>query len=188
MRAAARNGESVLMTDFARGGVLSRFFAGICEYVFEGRLGLADPPLVDYISDLMLRFARLDSVHRVRNLSGRPVMEVADMLTAAESRVGLARRDVHRHIGDVTLFWTGVYPETLPTLKALEKKDYFVDYCAQGKRAYYIASTIKTDRNEDTPNDILQRLSKQFEVCAYGLGEVRREWERHDEVPRLLVE
>jgi len=29
----------------------------------------------------MLRFARLDSVHRVRNLAGRPVMEVADMLT-----------------------------------------------------------------------------------------------------------
>ena len=71
------------MTDFARGGVLSRFFAGICEYVFESRLGLADPPLVDYISDLMLRFARLDSVHRVRNLAGRPVVEVADMLTLA---------------------------------------------------------------------------------------------------------
>ena len=169
------------MTDFARGGVLSRFFAGLCEYVFESRLGLADPPLVDYLSSLMLRFARLDSVHRVRNLAGRPVVEVADMLTEAENRVGLARRDVHRHIGDVTLFWTGVYPETLPALKAVEKKDYFVDYCAQGKRAYYIASTIKTDRTEDTPNEILQRLSHQFEMCAYGLGEVRREWERRDD-------
>jgi hypothetical protein len=70
----------------------------------------------------------------------------------------------------------------------VEKKDFFVDYCAQGKRAYYIASTIKTDRQEDTPNEVLGRLSQQFEVCAYGLGEVRREWERHDEAPRLLVE
>ena len=76
------------------------------------------------------------------------------MLSEAESRVGLARRDVHRHIGDVTLFWTGVYPESLPQLQAVEKKDFFVDYCAQGKRAYYIASTIKTDRQEDTPNAI----------------------------------
>jgi hypothetical protein len=112
------------------------------------------------------------------------------MLNEAESRIGLARRDVHRHIGDVTLFWTGVYPESLPKLRAVEKKDFFVDYCAQGKRAYYIASTIETDRNEDTPNDVLQRLSFQFELCAYGLGEVRREWERRDddEVRRLVVE
>jgi hypothetical protein len=179
-----------MMADFARGGVLARFFSGLCEYVFEGRLGLADPPLVDYLSNLMLQFARLDSVHRVRSLSGRPAVEVADMLMEAENRIGLARRDVHRHIGDVTLFWTGVYPETLPKLRAVEKKDFFVDYCAQGKRAYYIASTIETDRHEDAPNEVLGRLSHQFEMCAYGLGEVRREWERKgdDECRQLLLD
>jgi len=178
------------MSSVSRGGVLARFFSGVCEYVFEGRLGVADPPLIDYLSNLMIRFARLDTVHRVRNLAGRPVLEVADMLSEAESRVGLARRDVHRHIGDVTLFWTGVYPESLPKLRAVEKKDFFVDYCAQGKRAYYIASTIETDRAEDTPNEILERLSHQFEMCAYGLGEVRREWERKgdEDTRRLVVE
>jgi hypothetical protein len=178
------------MTDFSRGGVLARYFSGLCEYVFAGHLGVADPPLVDYLSGLMLRFARLDSVHRVRNLTGRPAVEVADMLAEAENRVGLARRDVHQHIGDVTLFWTGVYPESLPKLRAVEKKDFFVDYCAQGKRAYYIASTIQTDRVEDAPNDVLERLSFQFEMCAYGLGEVRREWERRDtgDTPKLVIE
>jgi hypothetical protein len=176
------------MTDYSRGGVLSRFFAGICECVFEGQLGVADPPLIDYLSNLMLRFARLDTAQRVRNLSGKPVVEVADMLCEAESRIGLARRDVHRHLGDVTLFWTGVYPESLQKLRSVEKKDYFVDYCSQGKRAYYIASTIETDRQEDTPNDVLQRLSVQFELCAYGLGEVRREWERRDDDRTLMVE
>jgi hypothetical protein len=178
------------MTAFARGGALSRYFSGLCEFIFESRLGVADPPLVDYLSDLMLRFARLDTVHRVRDLSGRPAVEVADMLAEAEQRVGLARRDVHRHIGDVTLFWTGVYPESLPKLRAVERKDFFVDYCNQGKRAYYIASTIDTDRREDAPNDVLERLSVQFEMCAYGLGEVRREWERRDdeEARGLVIE
>jgi hypothetical protein len=178
------------MTDFSRGGVLARFFSGLCEQIFEGHLGVADPPLVDYLGGLMLRFARLDSVHRVRHLTGRPAVEVADMLAEAENRIGLARRDVHQHIGDVTLFWTGVYPESLPKLRAVEKKDFFVDYCAQGKRAYYIASTIQTDREEDAPNDVLERLSFQFEMCAYGLGEVRREWERRDagDMPRLVFE
>lgn len=178
------------MTDFARGSALGRYFAGVCEHIFAARIGVADPPLVDYLSDLMLRFARLDTVHRVRNLSGRPVVEVADMLAEAEHRVGLARRDVHRHIGDVTLFWTGVYPESLPRLRAVEKKDFFVDYCTQGKRAYHIASTIETDRVEDAAGDLLERLSVQFEMCVYGLGEIRREWERRDDEERrgLLID
>lgn len=175
------------MSAFAQGSGLARYFSGLCEHVFHSRLGVADPPLVDYLSDLMLRFARLDSMHRVRNLTGRPVLEVADMLAEAESRIGLARRDVHRQIGDVTLFWTGVYPESLQKLRSIETKDFFVDYCAQGKRAYYIASTIETDRDEDTPNELLERLSCTFEMCAYGLGEVRREWERRDEEPRSLM-
>ena len=178
------------MTAFARNSALSRFFAGVCEHVFQARIGVADPPLVDYLSELMLRFTRLDTVHRVRNLSGRPVHEVADMLAEAEHRVGIARREVHQHIGDVTLFWTGVYPESLAKLRGVERKDFFIDYCTQGKRAYHIASTIDTDRDQDAPNELLERLSHRFELCAYGLGEVRREWERRDdeESRRLLVD
>jgi hypothetical protein len=37
---------------------------------------------------------------------------------------------------------------------------------------------------------VLQQLSDRFEMCAFGLGEVRREWERRDdgEVRILLTE
>ena len=88
----------------------------------------------------------------------------------------------------MTLFWTGVYPESLRELRSVEKKDFFVDYCSQGKRAYHIASTIKTDRSEDTPDEVLQQLSDRFEMCAFGLGEVRREWERRDDAEgRILL-
>jgi hypothetical protein len=57
--------------------------------------------------------------------------------------------------------------------------DYFSDYCQQGKRAYYIASTLCTDDNADE-GAVLERLSHDFELCAYGLNEVRREWEHKD--------
>jgi hypothetical protein len=171
-------------------GTLGRFFTGLCEYVFHTDLGVADEPLVDYVSDLMIRFVRLDQIHRVRNLTGRPAHEVADMMCEAEQRIGLAKRDVHRHIGDVTLFWTGVYPEALPRLRDVHLKDFLIDYTQQGKRAYYIASRIETDREEDAPADVLARLSLHFEMCAYGLGEIRREWERRDgddDTPRPLI-
>jgi hypothetical protein len=158
-----RTGEIVSMTDFAASpgpsGSLGRFFTGLCEYIFQTRLGVADPPLTDYLSEMLLRHVRSDNFHRVRNLAGRPAVEVA------------------------------VYPESLKTLRSVERKDYFVDYCTHGKRAYMIASTIETDEDDVAPNSVLERLSLNFEMCAYGLGEVRREWERRDEedVPRPLI-
>ena len=52
-----------------------------------------------------------------------------------------------------------------------------MDYCAQGKRSYYIASTYEDENCRDECL-VLRRLSHDFELCAYGLREVRREWER----------
>ena len=56
-----------------------------------------------------------------------------------------------------------------------------MDFCAQGKRSYYIASTIAAEADENASGDILERLSDQFELCRYGLGEVRRQWEHREE-------
>ncbi len=158
---------------------LRRYFSGLAEYAFNTRLGLADPPLVEYLSQLLSRFLRTDTIYSVRNLSGKRLDAVADMLAEANARIGEAKRQVHRHIGDFTLFWTGVYPEVLAHMKRGPRKDSFLDYCEQGKRAYYIASTIAAP-DADEENALLERLSHDFELCAYGLGEVRREWERRD--------
>jgi hypothetical protein len=110
------------------------------------------------------------------------------MLAEADERLGGARREVHQHIGDFTLFWTGVYPEALRQQKGRAKADQFGDYCVHGKRAYLIASSIEVDDSANPPNEVLERLSTQFEMCAYGLREIRREWERLDDegCPRPL--
>src|SRR4029078_8991110 len=111
---------------------------------------------------------------------------VTDMLAEARQREGSARQKVHRHIGDFTLFWTGVYPEGVDQLRR-GSPAALIDYQQQGKRAYWIASTIPTDKEVPTP-DVLKRLSEQFELCVYGIGEVRRQWEQSGDpdAPLLL--
>jgi hypothetical protein len=158
---------------------LRRLFAGLTEQTFMNLLGVADPPLIDYLSELLSRFIHFDAVYRLRNAAGRRLEEVADMVIEAQGLPpeGRTRREVHRHIGDFTLFWTGVYPEALRRLRSVMTKDHFVDYCEQGKRSYYIASTFEDDRYRDEAL-VLRRLSAEFELCAYGLNQVRREWER----------
>lgn len=158
---------------------LRQFFTGLTEHAFMSRLGVADPPLVDYVAELLLRFVRCDAIYRIRDLAGRRLDEVARMLLEADQRLGTAQREVHRHVGDFTLFWTGLYPEALRKLQSSDRRDFFLDYCRHGKRSYYIASTMPG--GDDGPeSDVLRRLSHEFEMCAYGLGEVRREWERRE--------
>jgi hypothetical protein len=157
---------------------LCRLFAGLTEQTFLQRLGVGDPRLIDYLAVLLSRFIHMDAIYRLRDAQGKRLEQVADMMLEAEALpAGRTRREFHRHIGDFTLFWTGVYPEAIGRFRSVLNKDHFIDYCEQGKRSYYIASTFDDDPyREEAP--VLRRLADEFELCAYGLGQVRREWER----------
>lgn len=167
--------------DDFRHAAIVRFFTGLAEHTFHTRLGVVDPPVVDYISNLLIRFVRQDAMFTVRDRKGRPLNQVTDMMLEAQHRVGVARRDVHRHIGDFTLFWSGLYPESLEHRQAPQKPDHLIDYRHQGKRAYLIASQIEADERDRLPSELLHRLSNCFELCMYGLREIRSEWERSDD-------
>lgn len=156
---------------------LRRLFSGLAEHAFLSQLGVADPPLIDYLSSLLSRFVHFDAVYRLRADNGRPLTEVVDMVMEAEHLPpgGRTRREYYRHIGDFALFWTGVFPEAVNRTRR-QAKDSFVDYTIQGKRGYLLTSRF--DEADHAPDaGLFRRLSDQFEVCAIGLREVRREWE-----------
>jgi hypothetical protein len=153
---------------------LHRLFRGLTESTFMAELGIGDPNLVGYVADLLARFVPSPNLCKVRDAQGRRLTEVAEMIAEAEaSSDAERRRECHRHVGDYTLFWTGVYPEALGKLQVAASIDHLIDFQAQGKRSYYLASTLGAD---EAP--VLRRLSDQFELCAFGLSRVRREWER----------
>lgn len=154
---------------------IRRLFAGLTEQTFLESIGLADPPLTDYVSDLLSRFVCMDAIYKLHGAEGRRLEEVAGMVLEAEQMPpeGRTRREVHRHIGDFTLFWTGLYPEQLKRLRSPLRCDHFIDYCEQGKKSYRIASGIEAD---DSP--VLARLADEYELVAFGLNQVRREWEK----------
>ena len=162
---------------------LRRLFSGLAEHAFLSRLGVADPPLIDYLSSLLSRFVHLDAVHRLRATDGRPLTEVVEMVMEAEQlpAAGRTRREYYRHIGDFALFWTGVFPEAIDCTRR-RSKDAFVDYTVQGKRGYLITSRFDEAEHPDDAG-LFRRLSDQFEVCAIGLREVRREWEELGPMP-----
>src|SRR5271156_4751891 len=157
---------------------LHRLFRGLTEYAFMNELGIGDPPLVGYVAELLASFVPSHSVWRLRDTQGRQLSQVTAMIAEAEASVDASRRrECHRHVGDFTLFWTGVYPEALGKLQGPSTADALVSYQQQGKRSYYLASTLSV-RNDQ--GYVLRRLSDQFELCAFGLSRVRREWEKFE--------
>ena len=50
---------------------LRRLFAGLTEQTFLTTLGLADPPLTDYLSLMLSRFIHVDAIFRLRDAAGR---------------------------------------------------------------------------------------------------------------------
>ncbi len=100
------------------------------------------------------------------------------MLLQADVRLGAnsfnREREVHKHIGDFTLFWAGVYPDALPRLQERTRKDHLLDYVQQGKNSYAIAASF--DYGEYRPQaPVLRKLSEEFELCLFGLNQVRKE-------------
>lgn len=167
------------------GHPLRRMFAGLAEHAFFSHLGVADPPLTDYLTSLLTRFLHYDAVYRLRNGAGQPITELTEMVIEAEQLPagGKTRREYYRHIGDFALFWTGLYPDAINRIRRRPCKDAMVSYTFQGKRGYLITSRLEEAEHHDAEADLFRRLSDQFELCAVGLRAVRDEWEQSMEVP-----
>ena len=158
---------------------LRRLFAALTEHTFQVELGVVDPGLSDYLVDMLVRFTRTPDIYRHRDAEGQRLEQVADMLDEAEQREARPERELRRHIGDYTLFWSGVYTEALPPLKAVDRRDFFISYDDAGRESYFIASTFEEEPfEEEAP--VLRRLSSNYELCKHGLNRIRKEL---DELP-----
>lgn len=173
------------MQPIRRDHPLRLFFAGLVDNVFCSEVGMADPLLNDYITDLLVSFTHVDRLNTIRNAQDRKLEQVAAMLLAMSDDVPdePTDRDVcmYRNIGDYSLFWAGVYPEHLPH-SGRRRSDVLLDFVTQGKRSYAIVSEL-VPTTEEPPPMLYRHLSDEFEICLHGLGLVRRGMEKQSEKP-----
>lgn len=154
---------------------VDRFFRGLTEYAFHARLGLVDPPLVDYVSLLLVRFLRNDAV-ALGSGTSPATTDVASLLVEAAARPEPDEaREEYRHIGDITLFWSGLYPEALQRPDAPGRIDRLAAYRTTGKHAYRLAATLEP-ADAAAEKRLLEQLAEEYDLCVEGLAEVRRIW------------
>ena len=163
---------------------LARLFASLTEENFAEHLRWPDAEVIGYLADVLTDFVHVDHVFKIRNAQGRRVEEVAEMLAEGDvlhRAESIDReREVHRHIGDYTLFMTGIFPEYLRWLKISKvviSPDALLDHIQVGKRSYRIVSEF-TYGPYGGSAPLFRKLSENFELCVYGLGYVRADLDR----------
>lgn len=158
---------------------LERLFGGVVEQVFMSDLGICDTSLTDYLSRMLVEFVHVDHIFRMRRPDGETITEISRVEAEAVLGPDLDRtarqRLIHKYIGDFTLFWVGVYPESLRRPRSAA--DRLHEYVLVGKRSYGIAGEL-TGAHGQPPAELLKHLSSEFEFCVHGLHRVRETWRR----------
>lgn len=136
------------------------------------------PDVETYLADLLLAFMRTESVFAIRNKAGQPLRTVIEMVAEADVRLNAdsfdREREVHKHIGDFILFWSGVYPDHLQKFKLDHGRDLVCDYTRQGRESYHVVSTFD-HQPYDAVADTFQKLSDGFESFQFVLRRVAQE-------------
>lgn len=163
---------------------LRQLFGALTERSFTEHLGWPDQNVAGYVSNLLVDFTHTDQLYKIRTRQNQPANTVVELLFESEVLLDAQsferEREVHRHIGDFTLFMAGLFPEYLRRLKAagpIYHKDFLVDYVKTGKRSYGIVAQIG-DHGAEIDPPLFRKLSDNFELCVTGLGFVRSTLDR----------
>ena len=159
---------------------LQKLFLELVARHYAEEIGIRDPELVGYVAHVLTEFCDAEQLYKIHDLAGRPLTDVGEMLMESNPVFGPApsfdrERQVRKHIGDYTLFFAGMFPESINQLRLRrERVENFIDWVKAGKESYYIVS--KFDCFEYTKvAPLFQKLSNQFEQCVYGLNCVKSE-------------
>lgn len=151
---------------------LYQFFRHQVQHGF-GKHGLAEPETVDYVSDMLTRFAHTRSLYPINDPEGRAVDRIADMLAQSytsaewEDRAPDRHRQasLSRHVGEYTLFMSGLFRDRLRTRGELGY------YLANGQSAFWRCA--KYEINPKRQN-VFRRLYSDFTSIADALDHMAR--------------
>jgi hypothetical protein len=161
--------------------VLEVDFKGKRIPVFEAQAVaslLADPPLRDYLAEMLASFTRTNNgiiywkergaLHK-RRFSDIDLDDMIDLTRLIDPDM---RPALYKRIADIALFLSGIFPDHLTTFTArhqtlFSSRRTLKDYEQQGKRFYGIAAR-QTDQTDWRP--ALELLSEKFTLARWALN------------------
>jgi hypothetical protein len=159
---------------------LQQFFLELVGRHYAEEIGIRDPQVVNYVAQLLAEFCDAEQLYKIRNGGGQPLTDVGEMLVESNPVYGPApsfdrERQVRKHIGDYTLFFTGMFPESINHFRLRRARtESFLDWMKAGKESYFIVSKFEYFEYAKVA-PLFANLSRNFEQCVYGLNRVKND-------------
>src|SRR5208282_1253566 len=161
---------------------LQQLFKELVARHYAEQIGIRDPQIVAYVAHLLVDFIEVDQMYKIRNADGKPLTDVGEMLVESDPVYGPApsfdcERQIRKHIGDYTLFFAGMFPESINHLRLRRHRlESFVEWIKAGKESYYIVSKFEHFEYAKVA-PLFASLARNFEGCVYGLNMVKNDLE-----------
>jgi hypothetical protein len=161
---------------------LQDLFQHLVGQHYAQAIGIRDPQIIAYVSHLLAEFCEAEQVFKVRDAANRPLSDVGEMLLQSDPVYGPApsfdrERQVRKHIGDYTLFFAGMFPESINHFRLRRQRlENMIDWIKAGKESYYIVSKFEHFEYAKVA-PMFAQLSRNFEECVYALNMVKNDLE-----------
>ena len=176
---------------------LQKLFLEMVGRHYAEEIGIRDSELVGYVAHLLSEFCDTEQLFKVHNAAGAPITDVGEMLIESNPVYGPApsfdrERQVRKHIGDYTLFFTGMFPESINHFRLRTNRlENLIDWIKAGKESYYIVSKFDCFEYQKVA-PLFRKLSERFEECVVGLNMVKNELQERQhpivqKAPELLM-
>ncbi len=159
---------------------LEQLFVELVGRHYAEAIGIRDPQVISYVAHLLSEFCDAEQLYKIRNSTGKPLNDVGEMLIESDPVYGPApsfdrERQVRKHIGDYTLFFAGMFPESINHYRLRRQRlESFVEWMKAGKESYYIVSKFEYFEYAKVA-PLFAQLSNKFEECVFGLNCVKDE-------------
>jgi hypothetical protein len=159
---------------------LESFFHQAVRASFVDKLGLNDPELVDYVTHVLCDFSDPENLYRLKDVTGRKVETIAEMLHACDPVFGTAasfeqERSGRRYMGDYALFMAGMHLDVMESAPNFQTDRAMVDELIRvGKESYFVVSQFDVfEYEKEAP--LFARLADCLDRCILGLALIREE-------------
>ena len=166
--------EELLNALLERGGCLrvsSRFYFYVLVRQVFRRSGIGDRAVADYVAEVLSEFARAERASCVLPGQSSPMDYFFEMLTAlqqADDRTGFL---IRAHIGNYSLFLSGVFPNRI---RFRAERKGFPDlkyYESLGRTHFRVAGDHRLAQRYDL-TEVFGTLAERFETTRLALNDI----------------
>jgi hypothetical protein len=131
---------------------------------------------VNYIANVLALFVRVDRLYRVQPDDPETQAYIVDMLAEATEADSARQFCIYAHVGNFTLFLTGVFPAWIEHRHRYKRRPVDHSYYTQQGQTYYHQAALHRLARDYGLDDVFMRLALDFDGYARALNHMVATW------------